>query len=135
MIEKKILNPSRVRRIAGGFSFFPHRFLKDGFLASLNQHEFLLYVFLVLASDRNGLSYYAYDSICTLLGMTLDEYIGARNALIDKDLVAFEGTLFQVLELPPEPVKISKPKTVAQKKQEEGPGNLAGLLKKCVKEV
>lgn len=135
MIEKKIINPARVRRIAGGFSFIQHRFLKDGFLASLNQHELLLYLFLVLASDRNGLSYYAYDSICTLLGMSLDEYIGARNALIDKDLVAFDGTLFQVLELPPEPVKISKPKTDVQKKRGENPGNLAGLIKKCVKEV
>ncbi len=135
MIEKKILNPSRVRRIAGGFSFIPHRFLKDGFFASLNQHELLLYLFLVVASDRNGLSYYAYDSICTLLEMSLDEYIGSRNALIEKDLVAFDGTLYQVLELPPESVRISEPKTVAKKKRREGPANLASLLKNCIKEA
>ena len=104
MITKKILNPQRVRRIDGGFSFIPHRFLTDGFLASLNQEEVLLYLFLVLASDRHGLSFYAYDAICSLLQLTVDEYIEARNALIEKDLIAFDGTLFQVLDLPRAPV-------------------------------
>jgi len=35
-----------------------------------------------------------------LLQFTVDEYIEARNALIKKDLIAFDGTLFQVLDLP-----------------------------------
>ncbi len=135
MIKKKILNPERVRRIAGGFGFIPHRFLKDGFLASLNRLELLLYIFLVIASDRNGLSFYAYDSICALLEMSLDEYIGSRNALIEKDLVAFDGTIFQVLELPREPVIISKPETDAKEKPREGPANLGSLLKNLVKEA
>jgi len=67
MIKKKILNLVRVRQINGGFSFIPHRFLADGFLASLDQKELLLYLFLILASDRFGLSFYSYDAICTLL--------------------------------------------------------------------
>ena len=100
MIKKKVLNAERVRRIDGGFSFIPHRFLMEGFLASLNQKELLLYLFFVIASDRNGLSFYSYDNICTLLQLNLDEYILARNALIEKDLIAFDGTLFQVLSLP-----------------------------------
>jgi hypothetical protein len=100
MIKKKVLNPDRIRCINGGFSFIPHRFLCDGFLASLQQKEILLYLFLVLASDRHGLSFYSYDSICTLLQMELDQYISARNGLIEKDLIAFDGTVFQVLELP-----------------------------------
>ena len=48
MIKKTILNSERIRRIDGGFSFIPHRFLTDGFLASLSQEELLLYFFLVL---------------------------------------------------------------------------------------
>lgn len=103
MIKKKVLNPERIRRIDGGFSFIPHRFLADGFLASLSQKELLLYLFLVLASDRNGLSFYSYDSICSLLQITPDQYIQARNGLMDKDLIAFDGTVFQVLALPPKP--------------------------------
>lgn len=109
MIQKKVLREDRVRKIKGGFSFLPHRFLTDGFLASLRRDELLLYFFLVLVSDRQGLSFYAYDAICSLLGLTLDEYIDARNALIHKDLLAFDGTLFQVLELPATgPVKQTK---------------------------
>ncbi|MBW2248368.1 MAG: hypothetical protein JRF62_14530 [Deltaproteobacteria bacterium] len=100
MIKKKILNPVRVRQIDGGFSFIPHRFISDGFLASLDQKELLLYLFLILASDRFGLSFYSYDAICTLLEISLDEYIASRNSLMDKDLIAFDGTLFQVLSLP-----------------------------------
>ena len=105
MIKKKVLEPDRIRHIQGGFSFIPHRFLTDGFLASLSQTEILLYLFLVLASDRNGLSFYSYDAICTLLQFNVDEYIEARNALIKKDLIAFDGTLFQVLDLPGKPAQ------------------------------
>ena len=100
MIKKKILDPKRIRRINGGFSFIPHRFLTDGFLDSLTQKEILLYVFLILASDRYGLSFYSYDVICSYLELCVDDYIEARDGLIEKDLIAFDGTLFQVLDLP-----------------------------------
>jgi hypothetical protein len=33
----------------------------------------LLYTFLVLVADRNGLSYYSFDKICALLQLSLDE--------------------------------------------------------------
>jgi len=79
MIKKKILKSDRVRRIDGGFSFIPHRFLADGFLTSLSQKEILLYLFLILVSDRHGLSFYSYDSICSLLQITADEYIDAND--------------------------------------------------------
>ena len=105
MITKKILDPKRIRRIDGGFSFIPHRFLTDGYLASLSQHQLLLYLFLVLASDRYGLSFYSYDAILGLLELTLEQYIAARDSLIEKELIAFDGTLFQVLDLPAIPRK------------------------------
>jgi hypothetical protein len=118
MIKKKIINPERIRHIEGGFSYIPHRFITDGFLTSLNQKEFLLYLFLVLVSDRYGLSFYSYDAICSLLQLTLDQYILSRDGLMEKDLIAFDGTLFQVLDLPPKPLTISTtkkdPATIAQ---------------------
>jgi hypothetical protein len=107
MITKKVLNPDRIRCIDGGFSFIPHRFLADGFLQSLQQQQLMLYLFLVLAVDRHGLSYYSYDRICSLLHMTVEQYIAARDALIEKDLIAFDGTLFQVLSLPASPAQSS----------------------------
>lgn len=100
MIRKQILNPDRTRRIDGGFSFIPHRFVTGGFLSSLDQTPLLLYLFLSVVADRNGLSFYRYDSICSLLQLTADQYVDARNELIEKDLIAFDGTLFQVLSLP-----------------------------------
>jgi hypothetical protein len=107
MMTKQPLYPERRRQITGSFAFIEHRFLRDGFWRSLSQHECLLYVFLVLVADRNGLSYYGYDTICTLLRCTLDDYLVARNGLIDKDLIAFDGQLFQVLSLPATPVQVS----------------------------
>ena len=96
--------PQRLRSIGGqSFAFLPHRFLREGFFASLAPDELRLYVLLVLAADRNGLSFYHYDSICSLLEITLETYIRARNALIEKDLIAFDGTRFQVLSLPDTP--------------------------------
>jgi hypothetical protein len=100
MIRKKILDPKRIRQIEGSFGFIPHRFLTDGFLAALGQHELLLYLFLILAADRYGLSFYSYNSICSLLSLTVDQYTKARDGLIKKDLIAFDGTIFQVLSLP-----------------------------------
>ena len=100
MITKAPLDQDRVRRIAGSFAFIEHRFLRRGFFSVLTHHELLLYFLLVLVSDRNGLSYYSYDKICILLRITLDDYIIARDGLIEKDFIAFNGYLYQVLSLP-----------------------------------
>lgn len=100
MIRKIILNPKRVRKINSSFAYIEHRFVSDGFLKRLGHHELLLYFFLILAADRNGLSYYSYEKICSVLHLGLDQYIDARNSLIENDLIAFDGTLFQVLSLP-----------------------------------
>jgi hypothetical protein len=69
--------------------------------------EFLLYFFLILAADKNGLSYYSYEKICQFLDMNLDEYLRARDGLLMKDLIAFDNIVFQVLELPPKPKSTS----------------------------
>ena len=104
MIHKAPLIPERVRRLKGSFAAIEHRFLRDGFWQSLSHQELLLYFFLVLVGDRFGISFYSYDRIITLLHLHLDEYINARDALIAKDLIAFDGHLFQVLSLPVAPI-------------------------------
>ena len=103
-VVKKILDSSRVRRIDGGFIFIPHKFLTDGFVSSLGRDEILVYFLLVLVSDRNGLSYYSQDRLSGMLKMDIDEFMLARDGLIKKSLIAFDGLIFQVLSLPEKPV-------------------------------
>ena len=117
-IEKNPIEPCRIRKITGSFSFIEHRFLREGFWTSLDHHQLLLYLFLIIVADRHGLSYYSYDKICTLLRICVDEYILARNTLIDRDLIAFDGSLFQVLSLPEKTV-LSSPVPLQNKKEME----------------
>jgi len=104
-IKKEPLVPERVRKLDKGFGFIPTRFLTGGFFASLSQHEKLIYFLLVLASDRDGLSYYSQEKMSSLLELSLDEFIEARNGLIRKSLIAFNGLMFQVLSLPAKPLE------------------------------
>jgi len=131
MIRKKILSPDRIRQIDGSFGFIPHRFLTDGFLAALSQHELLLYLFLILAADRYGLSFYNGNSICSLLGLTANQYQKARDSLIEKDLVAFDGTIFQVLSLPASlnAYRRQKPRS----KRAKGPVSIAQALQQSLR--
>ncbi len=131
-IEKTPLCPDRLRKITGSFAFIEHRFLRDGFWASLGHHELLLYVFLVLVADRNGLSYYSFDKICTLLEISIDEYIVARNQLIKKELIAFDGHLYQVLSLPAKPV--THPLTDPQDMEDKDPATIRQLIGKSLTE-
>lgn len=120
MIRKKVLNTERIRRIGGGFAFIPHRFLTGGFVSALGADELLLYLLLVLVADRNGLSFYGYDKICSLLEMDLERYIDARDRLIRQDLIAFDGTLFQVLSLPSAPREQKRREPVSVKALTDG---------------
>ncbi len=122
--------PDRVRKIKGSFAFIEHRFLHGGFWSELDQVSLLLYLFLVLVSDRNGLSYYTYDKICTLLKTTLEDYIEARNDLIEKDLIAFDCRLFQVLSLPEKPQEIHyRPKNNRRDMQRQAPVIIKNLFR------
>jgi hypothetical protein len=130
MIEKQPLCPDRLRTIGGSFAFLEHRFLREGFWNSLGHHELLLYVFFILVADRNGLSYYSFDKICSLLQFSLDDYVLARNALIHKDLIAFDGHLFQVLSLPPRPVtSLTTPLTHPHQMAQADPATIRGLIR------
>lgn len=93
--------PERVRNIrACTFGWIDHNFLHRGFLARLSHEELLLYFFLVTVADRNGVSFYDYARICTLLKLPADDYVRARNLLCERGLLAYRDGLFQVLALP-----------------------------------
>jgi hypothetical protein len=100
MFDKTVMVPERRRQLAPPFAWVDRRFLFDGFLQGSSQKENLLYFFLVLAADRDGLSFYGYDRICQLLKLTVDDYVEARDGLLEKHLIACDGRQFQVLALP-----------------------------------
>lgn len=127
----------RVRRIAGqSFAFLPHRFLREGFFCSLTPAELRLYLFLVLAADRDGMSFYHQDRICSTLEVDLDDYLEARNGLLAKDLVAFDGRRFQVLSLPPTPIwPRARPLTTQQQLESDDPATVRQLIRDSLAEA
>ena len=104
MYGKRILNSSRVRKIQGSFSWIDHRFITGGFLRDLSAVEILLYFFLVTVSDRNGISFYHDDKICSLVKIGLVSLGEARDVLVSKSLLAYEYPIYQVLSLPAQPL-------------------------------
>lgn len=119
MIQKTPLISHRIRRINGSFAWISHRFLRQGFWGSLTHHELLVYLFLVMVGDRQGISYYSFDKICSLVAITPDDYILARDGLIDKELIAFDGHLFQVLSLPECVMSIPKSPIVTKEEMQQ----------------
>ncbi len=104
MVSKFLLVPEKRRILAPPFAWIDRRFFFSGFMARLSAAENLLYFFLVLVADKDGLSYYSYDKICQFLNISADEFISAKNNLVKKNLIAFDGQRYQVLQLPERPI-------------------------------
>lgn len=127
--------PERVRSIGSdGFSFIPNRFLRDGFFAALNPEELLLYFLLILAGDRNGVSFYHNDTLCDLLSLPVDPFLTTRNQLIRKDLIAYDGVRFQVLELPPIPPPPPDPLRTPEDLDRDDPATIRRLIQRSLSE-
>ena len=85
-----IPQPQRVRRIAGSFAWIDHRLLRGGHLAVMTHAEQSLYLFLALAADRHGVSFYRQEKITELLGLDDQAFAVARDRLMELGLLAFE---------------------------------------------
>lgn len=104
--DRTPIRPDRVRKIDGSFAFLPHRFVRAGFWASLTSTEQRLYVLLVLAADRQGMSFCYDDRLASQLCVVLDDFLLARAGLVRKDLIAYDpvGPRYQVLSLLERPI-------------------------------
>jgi hypothetical protein len=118
MLERKLLDPSRVRKIQGSFSWIDHRLITGGFLADLSPIEILLYLFLVAVCDRNGISFYHQDKIASLLKIDLASLGKAREGLIHRSLLAYEPPLYQILSLPARPLIPQPPKEITARQRQ-----------------
>ena len=104
MDARWLIDRERIRKIAGSFSWIDHRFISGGFIRDLSHEEILIYLFLVAVSDRQGLSFYHDDRICSLLKIDLAALGEARDALVERALIAWRPPVYQVLALPPQPL-------------------------------
>ena len=100
MIQKRILVAERLRRPpATGWSWLDRRFLREHGDA-LSRDAVLLYLFLAAVSDRHGLSFYSDNTLSSRLRLATPALEHARQELLERDLIAHELPLVQVLSLP-----------------------------------
>jgi len=93
--------PDRRRSIRGSFSWIDHRFLREGFDEGLTRLEKLLYFVLVAVANQDGVSFYSDARLGELLDIRFPhELEGARKELVARDLIAYAGGIYQVLDLP-----------------------------------
>jgi hypothetical protein len=85
-----IPQPQRLRRIQHSFAWIDHRLLRSGFVQIMTHQDQSLYLFLALAADRNGVSFYRKEKACHVLGLDFGEFEVARDRLTNMGLIAFQ---------------------------------------------
>jgi hypothetical protein len=105
MVRKEILVPQRLRHPpATGWSWIDRRFLREHG-DYLSREAVLLYFFLASVADRHGLSFYSDATLAGRLRMSPSVLDKAREELLERDLIAQQVPLVQVLSLPPQGVR------------------------------
>jgi hypothetical protein len=100
MTEKRILVPRRLRRPPPtGWSWVDRRFLREHG-DHLSREAMLLYLFLAAVADKHGLSFYSDHTLSSRLQLALPALEKAREELRERDLIAYELPLVQVLSVP-----------------------------------
>jgi hypothetical protein len=100
MIPKRILVADRLRRPpATGWSWLDRRFLREHG-DYLSREAVLLYLFLAAVADRHGLSFYSDHTLTSRLRLSQPVLEKAREELLERDLIAHQLPLVQVLSLP-----------------------------------
>jgi len=99
MIIKHLLRADRQRQIPPSFSWVDHRLIRHARLRGCDLSAWALYLFLVTVADVQGLSYYSDAAISRHLQIDLLQLAGARQQLLQADLIAYRKPLYQVLSL------------------------------------
>ena len=91
MKKYHIPQPKNVRKIEGSFAWLDHRLLRNGFIEVMTHQDMVLYLFLLLTADRNGVSFYRKEKICEAVSLDYSQFEVAKDRLITMKLIAFEG--------------------------------------------
>jgi hypothetical protein len=104
----------RRRRVPPQFSWVDHRLVRDGHIQGRSTEALALYLLLVTVCDADGLSWYSGPALCRLLSWSAPQLRDARRELRAAELIAYRKPLYQVLDLSPTPVLLSrKPRSKA----------------------
>lgn len=102
-MQKRLLVPSRVRRVPQQFSWIDQRLVRDHHIERADCTALALYLFLLTVADAQGLSYYADGSVARMLSLRPEQVAAAREGLLRAGLIVYEAPLYQVLALDPPP--------------------------------
>ena len=89
----------RLRRVPRRFSWVDHRLIRDQYANRCRVVDLALYLILVTAGDRNGMSFYSDRSLAAMLKILPGELSGARSHLRKLNLIAWETPFYQILSL------------------------------------
>lgn len=108
MSQKRIPNPSQVRRVPKQFSWVDHRLVRLGYLRNRSAHSMSLYLFLIIVADADGVSWYGDERTSVELGFSQKTVRQVRTELEKADLIAYDRPYYQVLGLCGEAATIPK---------------------------
>ena len=91
------VDPTRIRTLPRHFAWIDHRLRER--LRDLRLEEIALLLFLHLAADRTGCSFWADATIAKKLGLREGDIIQARFRLVAQGLIAYRYPLYQLLPL------------------------------------
>ena len=91
MKKYHIPQPKNVRNIKGSFAWIDHRLIRNDFIKVMTHQDMVLYLFLILVADKNGISFYRKEKICEAVSLDDDQFAIAKDRLINMNLIAFEG--------------------------------------------
>lgn len=130
-----LLRPDRLRTIEKPFAWIPFRLLKDGLFADLSDRAKLLYFLLCLAADAHGTSFYGDPRIRSYFQLSQQDIDLARSELIQKDLLAYNGRLYQLLCLPSAGRAAPQQTNLAPAHRSCEPELFADILKRLAREI
>jgi len=84
-------HPKKIRKIESSFAWIDHRLVRNGYLQVMTHDDMVLYLFLILVADRNGVSFYRKEKICDAVSLDFSQFEIAKDRLINMKLVAFES--------------------------------------------
>jgi hypothetical protein len=129
----RLPRPERLRVLEKPFAPIPCRLITDGVFAHLSDPAKLLYLFLCIVADRHGTSYYGDARIRSYFQLEPEQIVLAREELVEKDLIGYDGHLYQVLSLPPTSHCFSRRAKQSRRTKPSEPELFGDILKRVAK--